>query len=166
MVCVDSISFIQVVSARPRCAIYKISHPERIEVGAGRVKISASHTHTHTHRQRTTPPTPSHTHTRQEQHPKPPNEHLPQTLNNARKKGDHKHLRESVGQKEAKQIAGFISLDASPGFLATYKHLRESVCHEEATQSPGSSPSMHPLVVWPPSASALERPFLYSVCVI
>ena len=38
-------------------------------------------THTHTHRQRTTPPT----HTRQEQHPKPPHEHSPQTLNNARK---------------------------------------------------------------------------------
>ena len=46
-------------------------------------KINRSHTHTH--RQRTTPPTPTHTRTRQEQHPKPPNEHLPQTLNNARR---------------------------------------------------------------------------------
>ena len=33
----------------------------------------------HTHRQRTTPPTPTHTRTRHEQHPKPTNEHLPQT---------------------------------------------------------------------------------------
>ena len=48
-------------------------------------KINRSHTHTHTHRQRTTPPTPTHTRTRQERHPKPPNEHLPQTLHNARR---------------------------------------------------------------------------------
>jgi len=46
-------------------------------------KINRSHTHTH--RQRTTPPTPTHTHTRQEEHPNPPNKHLPQTLNNARR---------------------------------------------------------------------------------
>jgi len=38
-----------------------------------------THRHAPTHRQRATPPTPTHTHTRQEQHPKPPNEHLPQT---------------------------------------------------------------------------------------
>jgi len=42
---------------------------------------------THTHR-KTTPPTPTHTRTRQEQHLKPPNEHLPQTLNNARRRRD------------------------------------------------------------------------------
>jgi len=42
-------------------------------------------THTHTHRQRTNIPRHRHTRTRQEQHPKPPNEHLPQTLNNARR---------------------------------------------------------------------------------
>jgi len=41
--------------------------------------------HTRTHRQRTTSPTPTHTRTPQEQHPKPPNEHLPQTLNKARR---------------------------------------------------------------------------------
>jgi len=52
------------------------------EVYAAKVKRSTRHTHTH--RQRTTPPTPVHTHTRHEQHPKPPNEHLPQTLNRAR----------------------------------------------------------------------------------
>jgi len=43
-------------------------------------KINRSHAHTH--RQNNTPDTD--THTRQEQHPKPPNEHLLQTLNNAR----------------------------------------------------------------------------------
>jgi len=37
-------------------------------------------THTHTHRQRTTPPTPTHAHTTKTT-PKPPNEHLLQTLN-------------------------------------------------------------------------------------
>jgi len=50
-----------------------------------RIRHVGSTGHTHTHRQRTTPPTPTHTHTRQEQHPKPPNEHLPKTLNNARR---------------------------------------------------------------------------------
>jgi len=38
--------------------------------------------HTRTHRQRTTPLTPTHTHTTRK-HPKPSNEHLPQTFNNA-----------------------------------------------------------------------------------
>jgi len=37
--------------------------------------------HTHTPAENNTPDTD--THTRQEQHPKPPDEHLPQTLNNA-----------------------------------------------------------------------------------
>jgi len=46
-------------------------------------KRSTGHTHTHTPTENNTPDTD--THTRQEQHPKPPNEHLPQTLNNARR---------------------------------------------------------------------------------
>ena len=45
------------------------------------VKRSTRHTHTHTDREQH----PRHTRTRQEQHPTPPNEHLPQTLNNARR---------------------------------------------------------------------------------
>jgi len=58
-------------------------------------KINRSHTHTP--RQRTTPPTPTHTHTRQEQDPKPPNEHLPQTLNNARRSGSFEAGARRVG---------------------------------------------------------------------
>ena len=46
-------------------------------------KINRSHTHTHTDREQH--PRRRHTRTRQEQHPNPPNEHLPQTLNNARR---------------------------------------------------------------------------------
>jgi len=45
------------------------------------VKRSTGHTHTHTERENTTPDTD--THTQQERHPKPPNEHLPHTRNNA-----------------------------------------------------------------------------------
>ena len=45
------------------------------------VKISTGHTHTH--RQRTTPPITTHTHAHDENNT--PNEHLPQTLNNARR---------------------------------------------------------------------------------
>jgi len=44
-----------------------------------------THTHTHTHTDREQHPRHRHTRTRQEQHPKPPNEHLPQMLNNARR---------------------------------------------------------------------------------
>jgi len=44
-------------------------------------KINRSHTHTPT--ENNTPDTD--TRTRKEQHPKPPNEHLPQTLNLARR---------------------------------------------------------------------------------
>jgi len=49
------------------------------------VKRSTGHTHTHTPTENNTSDTDTHTHTRQEQHLKPPNEHLPQTLNNARR---------------------------------------------------------------------------------
>jgi len=49
--------------------------------GGGCKKINRSHTHTH--RQRTTPPTTTHTHAHDENNI--PNEHLPQTLNNARR---------------------------------------------------------------------------------
>jgi len=47
-----------------------------------KINTSHTHTHTHTHRQRTAPPT--HTHTTRTA-PQPPNEHPPQTLNNARR---------------------------------------------------------------------------------
>ena len=46
-------------------------------------KRSTGRTHTHTPTENNTPDTHTHTHTRQEQDPKPANEHLPQTLNNA-----------------------------------------------------------------------------------
>jgi len=50
-------------------------------------KINRSRTHTPT--KNNTPDIDTHTRTRQEQHPKPPTEHLPQTLNNARRwRGD------------------------------------------------------------------------------
>jgi len=49
------------------------------------VKRSTGHTHTHTHTHTPTENTTPDTHTRQEQHPKPPNEHPSQTLNNARR---------------------------------------------------------------------------------
>jgi len=45
----------------------------------GQKKINRSHTHAYTPTENNTPDT----HTRQEQHPKPQNEHPPQTLNNA-----------------------------------------------------------------------------------
>jgi len=46
--------------------------------------VKRSTGHTHTYRQRTTPPTQAHTHTTRTT-PQTPNEHLPQTLNNARR---------------------------------------------------------------------------------
>ena len=47
------------------------------------VKISTGYTHTHTDREQH--PRHRHTRTRQEHHSKPPNEHLPRTLNNTRR---------------------------------------------------------------------------------
>ena len=52
---------------------------------APRSPLKRSTCHTHTHTDREPHPRHRHTRTRQEQHPKPPNEHLPQTLKNARR---------------------------------------------------------------------------------
>ena len=52
-------------------------------LSAKEVKRSTVHTHTHTPTKNNTPDTDTHA-TRQEHHPKPPNEHFPQTLNDAR----------------------------------------------------------------------------------
>jgi len=63
----------------PRCATVPL---HGVSCRAWCKKINRSHTHTPT--ENNTPVTD--THTRQEQqHPKPPNEHLPQTLNNAQR---------------------------------------------------------------------------------
>jgi len=51
--------------------------------------IHRSHTHTHTEREQHPRHRHTHTHTRQEHHPKPPNEHLTQTLNTARRWRDN-----------------------------------------------------------------------------
>jgi len=57
-------------------------------------QINRSHTHSHTDREQYPD-----THTRQEQHPKPSNQHPPQTLNNARRWRDDGacHLPRPVG---------------------------------------------------------------------
>jgi len=64
------------------------------------VKRSTNHTHTHTdqqvthtHTDREQHPRHRYTHTRQEQHPTSPNEHPPQTLNNARRWRDDRLTR-------------------------------------------------------------------------
>jgi len=49
------------------------------------VKKNRPHTHTQTPIENNTPDTDTDTHTRQKQHPKRPNKHPPQTLNNARR---------------------------------------------------------------------------------
>jgi len=65
---------------REKTAIYLGSVGFSLDSGK---HINRSYTHTHTPTENNTPDT--HTHTRQEHHPKPPNEHPPQTLNNARR---------------------------------------------------------------------------------
>jgi len=62
-------------------AASRLSDKDQVITNSGICKkINRSHTHTPT--ENNTPDTD--THTRQKQHPTPPNEHLPQTLNNAR----------------------------------------------------------------------------------
>ena len=67
-----------------RCPVKRTGVNNRCE------QINRSHTQTHTYTP-TENNTPRHrnTRTRQEQHPKPPNEHLPQTLNSARRWRDN-----------------------------------------------------------------------------
>jgi len=50
-----------------------------------RLEVCKQINRSHTHREREQQPRHRHTHTRPEQHPKPSNEHLLQTLNNARR---------------------------------------------------------------------------------
>jgi len=71
--------------ALPTRGLYSCKHINRSHTHTHTHTHPHTHTHTHTHTptENNTPDTDAHT--RQEQHPKPPNEHLPKTLNKARR---------------------------------------------------------------------------------